>query len=259
MSCRKIRPVRRNEMAGEFNPHEVNWTPEKIGRFWDCVALNRTTEEIAFSAIVGDAVIDLASRYTALAGNILDYGCSHGFLIEKLLKRAIPCEGLEFSSDSAKKVAQKFENNEKFKGMTVVQNLPSPLESCKFDLIFVLEVLEHLLDGWLDQTLNELYRITKKGGLVVVTVPNEENLDANKVLCPDCGAIFHTIQHVRSWSKETLVSRMQNAGFQEVLSRTTRLREGGRFSYIRYILMLLVHRLTGKKLPHLIYIGRKSE
>jgi SAM-dependent methyltransferase len=244
-------------MAAEFNPHDVNWTPEKIGRFWDYVAGNKATEQNAFSAIAGDAVIDLASRYTPLAGNIIDYGCSHGFLIGKLLKRGIRCEGLEFSEDSAKKVAAKFEHDKNFRGMTIARDLPSPLESDKYDLVFVLEVLEHLLDQWLDRTLSELYRVSKKGGLVMVTVPNEENLDALKVLCPDCGGIFHIIQHVRSWNSQTLVSRMKNAGFEEVLCKTTRLREGGRLSYLRYIIMLLAHKITGKKLPHLIYIGRK--
>jgi SAM-dependent methyltransferase len=246
-------------MSEQFYPHQVNWTPEKVGRFWDYVAGSKATEQNAFSAIAGDAIIEIASRYADLKGNILDYGCSHGFLIEKLLKRGVCCEGLEFSADSAKKVAGKFEHDKNFRGITIAQNLPAPLESGKYDLVFVLEVLEHLLDHWLDQTLNELYRITKKGGLVIVSVPNEEDLNEHKVLCPDCGGIFHIIQHVRSWSKETLASRMQDAGFQKFLCKTTRLREGGRFSYARYIFMLLVNRLTGKKMPHLIYIGRKPD
>jgi 2-polyprenyl-3-methyl-5-hydroxy-6-metoxy-1,4-benzoquinol methylase len=246
-------------MTEEFNPHQVNWTPEKIGRFWDYVAQNKATEQNAFSAIAGDAVIDLASQYAGLQGNILDYGCSHGFLIEKLLKRGLRCEGLEFSEDTAKKVSQKFGNNKNFGGITIVRNLPSPIESGKYDVIFVLEVLEHLLDTYLHQTLEELYRITKKGGIIVVSVPNNEDLDALKVLCPDCGGIFHIIQHVRSWNAQTLVARMKEAGFQEVLCKITRLREGGRLLLARYIFMLLVHKFTGKKLPHLIYIGRKPE
>lgn len=245
-------------MGVEFSPHEINWTPEKIGRFWDYFARNKASEQNAFSLIVGDAVINLASHYTDLKGNILDYGCSHGFLIEKMLKRGVRCEALEFSADSAGKVEEKFRDDKNFRGVTLAQTLPSPLESGKFDLVFTLEVLEHLLPDGLDQTLNELYRVVKKGGLILVTVPNEEDLDVVKVLCPECGGIFHIIQHVRSWSKETLVSRMKNAGFQEVLCKTTRLREGGRFSFARYIFMLLVHKLTGKKLPNLIYVGRKS-
>jgi 2-polyprenyl-3-methyl-5-hydroxy-6-metoxy-1,4-benzoquinol methylase len=246
-------------MTEEFNPHQVNWTPEKIGRFWDYVAQNQSTEQNAFSAIAGDAVIDMASQYAGLEGNILDYGCSHGFLIEKLLKRGVRCEGLEFSVGTAEKVSRKFQHDKNFGGVTIVRNLPSPIESGKYDVIFVLEVLEHLLDIFLQQTLEELYRITKKGGIVVVSVPNSEDLDALKVLCPDCGGIFHIVQHVRSWNAQALVARMKEAGFQEVLCKITRLREGGRLSLARYIFMLLVHKFTGKKLPNLIYIGRKPE
>jgi len=244
-------------MGTEFNPHEIIWTPNKVGRFWDYFVYNKAYEENFFSWIVGDAIINLASRYTDLTGDILDYGCAHGFLIEKLLKRGICCEGLEFSADSAKKVEQKFRGETKFRGVTLAQGLPTPLESDKYNLVFVIETIEHLLPEWLDQTLKELYRITKKGGLILATVPNEENLEVLKVMCPECGSIFHTIQHVSSWTKETLVSRMNSAGFRKVLCKTTRLREDSRFSYLRYIVMLLVHRLTGKKVPNLIYIGRK--
>jgi hypothetical protein len=51
---------------------------------------------------------------------------------------------------------------------------------------------------------------------------------------------------------------MTAAGFQPVLCKTTRLRETGRFSHLKYIVMLLAHKLTGKKMPNLIYIGRKT-
>ncbi len=244
-------------MKVEFNPHDVIWTPEKVGRFWNHFAYKKTSEQNAFSYLVGDAIINMALHHTNLKGNILDYGCAHGFLIEKLLSRGFNCEGLEFSADSARKVAEKFKDKTNFRGITLAQNLPIPLESDKYDFVFVLETIEHLLPQWLDQTLSELCRITKKGGMIFVSVPNEENLDAKKVICPECGGIFHTIQHISSWTKEKLIWQMSNAGFREILCKTTRLRERGRFSYIRYIVMLLAHKLTGRKMPHLIYIGEK--
>lgn len=245
-------------MGNEFHQHEIIWTPEKVGRFWDYFAYNKALEGDFFSSIVGDAIINLVSRYTDLKGNILDYGCGQGFLIEKLLKRNIFCEGLEFSADSAEKVEKKFRDEKKFKGVTLARDLPTPLESDKYNLVFVIETIEHLLPQWLDQTLRELHRLTKKGGLILVTVPNEENLEAKKILCPECGCIFHTVQHISSWTKETLVSRMTNVGFQQVVCKPTRLRESGRFSRLRHLSMLLAHKLTGKKLPHLIYVGKKS-
>lgn len=244
-------------MGTEFCPHEIIWTPEKIGRFWGYFAHNKACEENFFSRMVGDAIINLASCYRELGGNILDYGCGHGFLIEKLLKRGTRCEGLEFSTDSAGKVEQKFRSEKNFGGVTIAQCLPTPLEADKYDLVFILETIEHLLPQWLDQTISEIYRITTKGGLILATVPNEEKLEARKVMCPECGGIFHTVQHISSWTEETLVSRMSSVGFQCVMCKSTRLRESGRFSHVRYIAMLLAYKLTGRKLPHLIYIGKK--
>ena len=44
-----------------------------------------------------------------------------------------------------------------------------PLESDEFDFVTALDVLEHIEDD--NQALSEIYRITKPGGTVVLTVP----------------------------------------------------------------------------------------
>src|SRR5208283_2081402 len=115
-------------MAQEFRPHEIKWTAEKVSRFWDNYANKKAYEDNFFSRMVGDAIIDLALKYSSLKGNILDYGCGHGFLMGKLLKKGISCEGLEFSADSANKINEQFGHEKAFKGVVLAQNLPTPLE-----------------------------------------------------------------------------------------------------------------------------------
>jgi SAM-dependent methyltransferase len=245
-------------MEQEFRPHEINWTAEKVGRFWDYYAHNKAYEENFFSWMVGDAIINFALNYSSLKGNILDYGCGHGFLIGKLLNKGISCEGLEFSADSANKVRKQFGKEKNFKGVTLAQNLPTPLESEKYDFVFIIETIEHLLPEYFEDTLKEIHRVTRKGGLILITVPNDEVLDAGKVFCPECGCVFHNIQHISSWQKDSLSSLMKKVGFDDVVCKATRFKESGRFATIRHIVMLLAYSLMKKKKPHLVYIGRKT-
>lgn len=244
-------------MEHEFNPHEINWTEEKVRRFWDYYAHNKPYEENFFSWIVGDAIIDLALNYSSLKGNILDYGCGHGFLISKLLKKCISCEGLEFSADSANKTREKFGKEKNFRGVTLAQTLPTPLESEKYDFIFIIETIEHLLPDYLESTLKEIHRVAKTEGMILITVPNDEVLEASKVQCPECGCIFHSVQHINSWRKDSLSSLMRKVGFDTIVCKTMRFKETGRFATIQHAVMLLAQSLLKKKKPHLVYIGRK--
>jgi 2-polyprenyl-3-methyl-5-hydroxy-6-metoxy-1,4-benzoquinol methylase len=169
-------------MENQFSPHQIVWTYEKGARIWDYFAQSRAYEDNFFSKQVGDDIIDFVLAYDDLSGNILDYGCGHGFLIEKLLKRGISCQGLDFSEDSVRLVGEKFQNEPLFSGVTLAQSLPTPLEADKFDVVFFIETIEHVLKEDLNKTLREIYRLTKSGGYIFVTTPNEENLDAAKVI-----------------------------------------------------------------------------
>jgi hypothetical protein len=44
----------------------------------------------------------------------------------------------------------------------------------------------------------------KPGGYFLGTVPYKEDLDENKVICPDCGKIFHRWGHQQSFDETKL-------------------------------------------------------
>ncbi|PNK19151.1 class I SAM-dependent methyltransferase [Cylindrospermopsis raciborskii] len=77
------------------------------------------------------------------------------------------------------------------------QNLPFPDNF--FDFIVVSEVLEHLSDDILDQSLHEFNRVLKSKGIIIGTVPARENLQDNIIICPSCGEKFHRWGHVQSF------------------------------------------------------------
>jgi ubiquinone/menaquinone biosynthesis C-methylase UbiE len=164
---------------------------------------------------------------------------------------------LDFSTDSLKIVKEKFENNPHFKGSTLAHGLPTPLTGDTFDVVFFIETIEHILPEDLNGTLQEIHRLLRKGGYIFVTTPNQENLEAAKILCPECGCIFHRIQHIASWTKDSLSSMMKANGFYEVQCKPTRLKEDRWPESVLHGLKLLAHKLLKKPYPHLVYIGRK--
>ena len=126
------------------------------------------------------------------------------------------CRGVEFSRVSVELANKRLEGNPYFKGVELAEGFPLPFEAETFDAVFFLETIEHILPEEFEHTLKELYRILKKGGYVIVTTPNAENLEGGKIICPECGCIFHGGQHLSVWSANSLTSSMAQFQFQKI-------------------------------------------
>lgn len=85
-----------------------------------------------------------------------------------------------------------------------IENLPFPDEF--FNEIVVSEVIEHLTPISTHLSLSEMHRVLSHGGKIIGTVPCEEDLSDNMVVCPECGKVFHKFGHLQSFSKKSLVS-----------------------------------------------------
>jgi SAM-dependent methyltransferase len=79
-----------------------------------------------------------------------------------------------------------------------------PFDSGFFDAVVASEVLEHLSSTQLRDSLQEIKRVLKEGALFLGTVPCEEDLTANLVICPHCAQSFHRYGHFQTFSKDTL-------------------------------------------------------
>lgn len=82
-----------------------------------------------------------------------------------------------------------------------------------YDFAWMIEVVEHLQDAELQESIELARHALKPGGYLVITTPNREDIEAMERICPDCGAIFHPKQHVRSWSRESLARYLEEKGF----------------------------------------------
>ena len=73
-----------------------------------------------------------------------------------------------------------------------------------FNIIVASEVLEHLTAEQFNLGIAEVKRVLKPGGWFIGTVPYRENLNLNKVYCPNCHCVFHRWGHERSFDLKTL-------------------------------------------------------
>lgn len=89
------------------------------------------------------------------------------------------------------------------------QSMPFP--SAHFDVVVMSEVLEHLTDKVLTDTLVEVARVLKPNGLFMGTVPARERLEDSLVVCPDCGAKFHRWGHQRSFDLRQVSDLLKQA------------------------------------------------
>lgn len=229
-----------------FEPHKIDWTPEYVRRFWDNYSSNPSLEDTYFAKSVGRHLIDYVSRRIRI-GTAVDFGCGRGDLIGYLLARHY-CYGVDQSPESVATVNQRFGDDPKFKG-AYVDSLDIAKGSA--DTAFLVEVVEHLDDASLEGLLSGAHRVLKSGGHLVVTTPNEEDLRKSEVMCPNCGCAFHNMQHVRSWSAESLSAYLKQFGFHGTARRTMLSRRNGfgRFAH------MTLHRTLRRPNGQLIYIG----
>lgn len=100
-------------------------------------------------------------------GSLLDIGAGTGEFLLTCKNNGWNVTGIE-PSEKAKSIAQK-------KGIGMETSLQE-LESHSFDVITMWHVLEHVPD--LEQQLNELKRLLKPNGTLIVAVPNFNSYDA---------------------------------------------------------------------------------
>jgi 2-polyprenyl-3-methyl-5-hydroxy-6-metoxy-1,4-benzoquinol methylase len=232
---------------------EVVWTKEKVARFWEYYSTFNAVEDNYFSKQLGDTVIKFVKRHIKLNGNVLDYGCGPGFLIEKLLEDQISCSGLDAVESNVKIIETKFEANPYFKGAHYADKLPTEIQDEQFDIVFLIETIEHLLQDDLQMVLKEIYRLIKKGGKLVITTRNNEDLDARKIICPDCGGVFHVMQHTSSWTTHSTSNLMAEIGFKKIICTATTFRPMTLWGYYKNITDFI----TRHPAENLVYIGEK--
>jgi len=106
------------------------------------------------------------------AGRVLDIGCGPAVLTEDLLRRDCEVWGIDISEKMVKEAKRRMINrgfNEKFHFNTGdIESLDFPDEY--FDFVLCIGVLEYLRED--SKVLNEIRRVLKDRGQLIISVPN---------------------------------------------------------------------------------------
>lgn len=253
----------KNNDIHHFTEHPIEWDNEKISRLWNFYSKTPPYSDVYFSKVFGHQILKQSSLNLENPLDVVDFGCGPGFIWTHLnnLNSNWRYTGLDFSADSVNKLLSIADNNKLFQGAHHIDALPSLLPSERYDVVLLFEVIEHLNSQQLRSTISEISRLLKKGGVVVITTPNEEDLSKSRRFCPECGAIFHAWQHVRSWSAQDLTEYMSQNGFLLRHVKTLDFAAQGFnttawFKKIKRCLLTLVNKKPA--LPHLIGVYQKQ-
>jgi SAM-dependent methyltransferase len=203
----------------DFVPHRAAWTPEKSARFRSqLVSLAGGGGDSVHSGISGSVIRFARANGADVAGQVLEVGSQSNRL-----------GGAHFAA------------------------VPASLGADAYSAAFVVDTVEHLPDEELRPLLAELHRALRPDGSLVVVAPNGEKLKIGETVCPDCGCMFHRLQHVRSWTAESLAAFLSECGFDPVAAVPWYPDE----RWWKSRLITSAARVLGKRLPQLIYVGRK--
>jgi 2-polyprenyl-3-methyl-5-hydroxy-6-metoxy-1,4-benzoquinol methylase len=231
----------------------LEWTDDKVKRFWDYIS---QFPEHYFTYQVGGNLAKLIKKYTRENVTLLDYGSGPGFLIKYLLENNIEVSALEFSPDSLRRIKASYEGQKGFMGAYSIEDLNR--KNIRFDVITLIEVIEHLDDRYLDMTFDNIHRLLKPDGYLIITTPNDEDLSKSYICCPETNELFHRWQHIRSWNTVTLGKFIENKGYKIHVLKGTNFNISPISERLHYPINVLKELIRGKSvrkdLPHLYCI-----
>jgi len=150
------------------------------------------------------------ARQVPVGCHALNVGVGRGGLESILTKNGVVVSCLDPSESSIERVRHELGFGDRAQ---VGRSEIMPFAESQFDVVIMSEVLEHLTSDTLNATLAEVRRVLRPGGRFIGTVPANEVLQDNRVMCPHCGEQFHRWGHVQSFSLERMREILTNSHF----------------------------------------------
>jgi 2-polyprenyl-3-methyl-5-hydroxy-6-metoxy-1,4-benzoquinol methylase len=185
----------------------LKWTHELVEKFWTGVSQTRLSE-LSFSKHNAEYLIELIADHLKPQGRHLDFGAGEGDLVRALLEKGYAAAAYEPVNARSALFPADIATHPKYLGAA------NSTGSERFDVVLMIEVIEHVLEEYLPGVLQKVKSSLVDGGTLIVTTPNAEDLDLAAAYCPQCETLFHRWQHQRSFTPESLPKFLGRHGFE---------------------------------------------
>lgn len=197
----------------------LRWTPELVRRFWDGIAETRGLAQQSFGRLGGGYLLQAVRWHLVPGQRHLDFGGGDGDFAALLVETGYPTAVWEPSPARAARVTARLAGRPGFLGAI------GPEDQGQFDTIFLVEVIEHVLDDELPAVLAQLDRLLAPGGRLIISTPNDEDLEQNFAFEPEQGVLFHRWQHQRRFVAGSLTELLAGHGFRPLVVHELELSE----------------------------------
>ncbi len=146
-----------------------------------------------FGDIAAPAIVRLSKQY--ISKEILDVGAGSGALLCEIAKQGYSCS---WTAKGVDLYPQK---------TFIIQDDATKLDTIRGDsrdTLFCTDVLEHLTESELIDAKWAFHRVMKEGAYGIFTVPNNEDLSDNVMVCPFCEEKYHREGHQQSFTVKSL-------------------------------------------------------
>jgi ubiquinone/menaquinone biosynthesis C-methylase UbiE len=140
----------------------------------------------------------IISKIPKDVNSILDVGCGKGWVAKEFLPKRKQVYSLDISVTNPAK-AKKLYPNEKHFGITA-DSFHLPFNDNSFECVIASEIIEHVVDP--SGFVKELFRVVKKGGSLIITIPYKEKLIY--YLCIHCNQKTPANAHIHSFDEKKL-------------------------------------------------------
>jgi 2-polyprenyl-3-methyl-5-hydroxy-6-metoxy-1,4-benzoquinol methylase len=191
------------------NIREFEWNENLIRSFWNEIS-GTAMDSVSFGKAAGPKLIEICRRYIPENSCILDYGSGSGDFLEILLKEGFVCSSFDISQERNHRLEKLSINYANYLGPII------DFETKKFDVVFCNEVIEHIIPQKLPYFLAKITSLVNPNGILIITTPNNENLDDSMCLCANCIQTFHRWQHMNSFTIEKIKDKLMKYGFMTI-------------------------------------------
>jgi SAM-dependent methyltransferase len=222
-------------------------------RIWDYYQ-NEGLHESQFSEIRQRYMVSYLRPGTA----VLNIGIGDGAFERLALKKGVDIWSLDPNERAIQRLRRELGLGDRARS-GYAQEIP--FSDGQFDGVVMCEVLEHLEDEVLHDTLGEVLRVLRPGGHLLLSTPYCEDMARNHAVCPACGCRFHRKGHVRSLDipgmtrllvgNGFVMDRIRVSAFVDWHARDVR---GVLKAVVRFVLGRLGERVAD---PHIIARARK--